>query len=243
MNSLVLYNIFAVLNIITACGLILIDRVKARHFLWQISPLFWLLQLFCYFSDVGWYSLSGIAPTCAIGAIIIGLCQWASLKNDEGSKRPRFNGIWLLLLALASLVPDKVPHDSFMMTYVFAILFFLSRPLSLGFTLYSLAGMAHLLEAGEADNRILKTSTDTAFIASIFFLGGEIVGCYWGFMGWGTTWRWSGNFHFSAMLFVLYMVSLHIPPTLFRTRRGQHLAFSLPLLCIALCLVLSKVIS
>ena len=241
MNSQIMYNILALISIVIACGLIFVVNRSITRFLWGLAPLFWALQLSCHFSTAGLYSLSGVAPTCAIGAIILSLCQCISLKNDEGSRRPRFNGIWLLLLAFVSLVPDQVRHDSFMMTYLFAILFFLSRPLSLGFTLYSLAGMAHLIVDKEADNRILKTSKDAALVASILFLGGEIVGCYWGFMGWGTTWRWSGNFQFSAMLFVLFMVSLHIPATLFRTRLGRNLAFSLPLLGVSLCLVLSKV--
>lgn len=243
MNSQILFNTFVIINIVIACGVIFAVNRSLKRILCILAPLFWVFQLSCYFSEAGIYSLSGVAPTCAIAAIILSLCQCISLKNDEGSKRPRFNGIWLLLLALVSLIPDQVRHDSFMMTYLFAILFFLSRPLSLGFTLYSLAGMAHLITDKKADNRMLKTSKDAALIASILFLGGEIVGCYWGFMGWGTTWRWSGNFQFSAMLFVLFMVSLHIPATLFRTRFGRNLAFSLPLLGIALCLVLSKVTS
>jgi len=243
MNSMVLFNILTFINIVVLVTTVLFPAKNWTPLLWSTSVILFLLQLTCHFCHAGIYSLSGIAPTCTITAIILGLCQCISLQNDCNSKRPLFSALLLILLALMSLIPDGVSHDSFMMTYIFAILFFLSRPLSLGFTLFSLAGMANLLTSTGNNTRVRKTSKDAALMASIIFLGGEIVGCYWGFLGWGTTWRWSGNFQYSAMLFVLFMVSLHIPSTLFRTKRSHDLFFSLPLACIALCIVLSKVIS
>ena len=242
MNSLTMHIFLAVLNVAVACGILLAWHAGFKRLLWIISPVVWTLQLVNHFSHAGFYSLSGIIPTCAIASVVLGLCQCTSLTKDNGTKRPFYSAVWLLLLALFSLIPDGVSHDSFMMTYIFAILFFLFRPLCLGFVLYSLAGMVHVLSTEEVDVRIVKTSKDAAFMASILFLGGEIIGCYWGFIGWGTTWRWSGNFQFSAMLFILFMVSLHVPAKLFHSWRGNNLTFSLPLLCIALCLILTKVI-
>ena len=243
MDSMLLFNILTFINIVVLTATMLFPAKDWTPLLWTASVVLFLLQLTCHFSHAGIYSLSGIAPTCTITASILGLCQCIALKNDDNSKRPLFTALILILLALTSLIPDGVSHDSFMMTYIFAILFFLSRPLSLGFTLFALAGMGDLLTSNNNNYRIRKTSKDAALMASIIFLGGEIVGCYWGFLGWGTTWRWSGNFQYSAMLFVLFMVSLHIPSTLFRNKRSHDLFFSLPLACIALCIVLSKVIS
>lgn len=238
-----LFHIFAFFNIVVLATVLLFPAKNWTSLLWKTSAVLWLLQLTCHLSHAGFYSFAGIAPTCIITAMILGLCQCISLQNDWNSRRPLYSALFLILLALMSLIPDGVSHDSFMVTYIFAILFFLSRPLSLGFTLFSLAGMADLLTSTGNNARIRKTSKDAAFMASIIFLGGEIIGCYWGFLGWGTTWRWSGNFQYSAMLFVLFMVSLHIPSTLFRTKRTHDLFFSLPLACIALCIVLGKVIS
>ncbi|PHR29872.1 MAG: hypothetical protein COA36_03185 [Desulfotalea sp.] len=246
MESMFLFKILAVFNIVVLLTILFFPPYQGKKLLWYSSVILWVMQLLCHFSHAGLYSLSGIVPTCTIAAIILGLCQCITLHYDSSSKRPFFTALLLLSLVLASLVPDEAFHDSFMMTYIFAVLFFLSRPFSLGFTLFSLAGMADILttKSNTGNNsRMSKTSKDAAFMASIIFLGGEIIGCYWGFLGWGTTWRWSGNFQFSAMLFVLFMVSLHIPATLFRTKRGHDIFFSLPLLCIALCIVLAKVIS
>ncbi len=241
-TMLTFYYILAFMNVFMAGMLVLNNTFATKKAVWYLLTVLWILQVFCYFSHVGYYPLSGIAPTCTIAALTLCLCQSLSLTRDVGSKRPFFSGMGLLVLAVVSLVPENVPHNSFMMSYLFAILFFLSRPFSLGLTLYALAGMGHLFREG-ADNRIYRTSKDAAFLASIIFLGGEIVGCYWGFMGWGTTWRWSGNFQFSAMLFVLYMVSLHVPATLFRSRKGYNIAFSAPLVCVVFCMLISKVIS
>ncbi len=239
---MILYNIFGILNILCAASLLWLRPGGIMKILWFTQSVFWSAQLLCHFNYVSPYALSGIAATCTIAAIVLVVCQCFSLPCDMENSRPRYTALFLLLLAVASLVPESVRHDPFMMTYIFAILFFLSRPLSLGCTLYALSGMAHLLTTDSSDTRMRRTSKDAAFAASIFFLGGEIVGCYWGFMGWGTTWRWSGNFLFSAMIFVLFMVSLHVPSHLFRSRRMSDIVFSSPLLLITLLMVLSKVL-
>ncbi|PIE56380.1 MAG: hypothetical protein CSA34_04690 [Desulfobulbus propionicus] len=241
-DIMTLYTFLAIVNLACSGVLLLLRRVVILKILWGIAPFLWLAQLLCHFSHTSPYSLSGIAPTCAIAAIVLLLCQHLSLRHDLESARPRYTALFLLLLAMASLVNESVRHNPFMMTYIFAILFFLSRPFSLGCTLYALSGMACLLTTDKTDTRIRRTSKDATFAASIFFLGGEIVGCYWGFMGWGTTWRWSGNFLFSAMFFVLFMVALHVPPHVFRSRRGHDILFSVPLLLIALFMVMSKVL-
>lgn len=237
------YFLMAVFNLSMALFVMLFPGRRVNSLLWSTLLASWSLQLLCHLVQAGPYSLSSVASTCTIGAIVLTFCQRLSLKEDAPTRRPLFSALLLVLLALASMVADPVRHDSFMMTYIFAILFFLSRPVSLGLTLYALAGMAHLLTGTHRDKRVRHTAKDAAFFASILFLGGEIVGCYWGFMGWGTTWRWSGNFHFSAMLFVLFMVSLHVPPKRFKSLRSYDMVCALPLLIIALCMVLSKVIS
>lgn len=241
MAMLTPYVLMALLNLGLASSIMLPTGQRIKRYLWTASLFTWSLQLICHLNQAGPYSLSGVASTCSIAAMILAFCQRLSLNEDAPTRRPLFSALLLWLLALASMVPDPVRHDSFMMTYIFAILFFLSRPVSLGLTLYALAGMAHLLIGDGKDRRVRHTAKDAAFFASILFLGGEIVGCYWGFMGWGTTWRWSGNFQFSAMLFVLFMVSLHVPAKRVRSLRGYDLVCSIPLLIIALCIVLSKV--
>jgi hypothetical protein len=235
------------LNILFGSIALIQKRISGAMLAWAIISLFWVIQMVSFFMVAGSTSLSGVAPTFGIAALVICLWQGGMLKRDYKfvSIRPRVNAFFLTLLACGSLLIEERFHDSFMMGYVFAKLFFLSRPLSLGLTFFALGGVANnLLKADEHDHAmILKQSKNAAFLAAIIFLGGEICGCYWGFMGWGTTWRWSGNFYFSAMLFVLFMVSLHVPRSLFSSTKAWNFGFSIPLIVIAIAMTLSKVMN
>lgn len=242
----IIYACCACLNIVLGIFILLYKKYHAAKLLWPLAGLCWMFQMGSHFFDAGFYSLSGVAPTFSIAAFVLCLWQGTTLKKDyhSQSNRPYFNALFLSMLAGASLITEAVHHNTFMMTYAFAVLFFLSRPLSLGLSLYALGGAADCLLRGVGlyDN-IWATSKDTAFLAAIIFLGGEIAGCFWGFMGWGTTWRWSGNFYFSAMIFVLFMVSLHTPRSLFSTKKTYILGFTIPLVAIVLAMMFSKVLN
>ncbi len=215
----------------------------ARKF-WIAAGICWTLQAACYFYTAGLSSLSGVAPTFCLSALVLVLWQWPNLISDYEARaaRPRINAVLLGLLAAASLAPEPYRNESFMMGYLFAQLFFLSRPLSLGLTLFALGGARDCLGKDPSPGMLFQ-SQKAALLAGLIFLGGEISGCYWGFMGWGTTWRWSGNFYFSAMIFVLYMMALHVPRSLFPSARAYAWGFFLPLIVAALAMTLSKVVN
>jgi len=247
-DPMTVYVCCAWLNILFGSIALFQKKIAGAMVIWTLLGLFWAVQMASFFMAAEITSLSGVAPTFGIASLVICLWQGRTLKQDYKSVliRPHFNSFFLTLLACGSLVIEDSPHDSFMMGYIFAKLFFLSRPLSLGLTLFALGGAATsiFLKMDEnADGMILAQSKNAAFLAAIIFLGGEICGCYWGFMGWGTTWRWSGNFYFSAMLFVLFMVSLHVPRSLFPSVKAWNLGFSIPLAVIALAMTLSKVMN
>ncbi len=246
-DPIFVYICCAWLNIVFGTIAMVQNKITGAFVIWTLTGLFWIVQMVSFFMAAGISSLSGVAPTFGIAALVICLQQGGTLKNDYKSVliRPRLNAFFLTLLACGSLVIEKQQHDSFMMGYIFAKLFFFSCPLSLGLTFFALGGAANrFLKLEEhTDTVILAQSKNTAFLAAIIFLGGEISGCYWGFMGWGTTWRWSGNFYFSAMLFILYMVSLHVPRSMFSSTKAWNLGFSIPLLIIAIAMTLSKVMN
>jgi len=225
-------------------GLAIMQRkITGAKGVWTLGTLCWALQTVCFFKATG-ICLSGIAPTFCLAALVLCFWQGNVLKRDYESKayRPRVAAVFFILLALASLVTEDYRQLSFMMQYIYARLFFLSRPLSLGLTLFALAGVQDcLLKDDDTGAKVFFQSKQAAFLGAIIFLGGEISGCYWGFAGWGTTWRWSGNFYFSAMLFVLYMVSFHVPRSVFTSTKAHASAFFTPLAVIAIAMVLSKV--
>lgn len=239
------YAITAIALSGTSCVAMVLSRLRSATgaLIWWLLSLLWTLLLVFFFTQAGIYALSGIAATCGIAGLVLSLLQSLTFQQDRrsGSTRPLWSGCFLLLLALCALVPETAPHDTFMMRYIFAIIFFLSRPLSIGCSCFAIAGALDCLGRGN-DERVSHISKDMVFLASTLFLAGEIAGSYWSFVGWGTTWRWSGNFYFSAMIFVLYMVALHIPRALFTTHRTYLTAFVLPLGCIVFSLVLSKLL-
>ncbi len=242
-DPMTVYPWFAWLNLAMG-GMAFIQRkLMGAGVAWSLAGLCWTIQAACFFKAKG-VSLSGIAPTFCLSALILCFWQGKTLKKDyeSGAFRPRVSAVFLILLAAASLVTEDDRNLSFMTAYIFARLFFLSRPLSLGLTLFALGGAADsLIKNDQRAAAVFFQSKQAAFLGAIIFLGGEIAGCYWGFAGWGTTWRWSGNFYFSAMLFVLYMAALHVPRSVFTSAKAYALGFFSPLAVIALAMVLSKV--
>ena len=216
---------------------------RAQRTVWILAGLGWTAQTAVILHTFGLTSLSGIPPNFTFAGLVLCLCQVIALKKDQGHLRPLFSSILLVVMALCAMVPEAVRHDTFMMGFLYAKLFFLSRPLSLGLTLFALAGSAESIMGAEK-GRVLATTEarNTAMLAALCFLGGEIAGCYWGFVGWGTTWRWSGNFYFSAMVFVLFMAALHVPRSVFASVRSYAWAMFTPLGLLALCLTISKVV-
>lgn len=239
------YLICARLNVILGILAVVAGKNRLAAVAWPVVGLGWIMQSFFFLWAFGLTSLSGIAPNFTFAGLILCLWQLFCLKTDLGrlSLRLRASGVFLVLLALLSMVPEEFRHDTFMMSYLYAKAFFLSRPLSLGLTLFALGSAPDILW-GKGSFKSLATAEakQTAMLAALIFLGGEIAGCYWGFMGWGTTWRWSGNFLFSAMVFVLFMVALHVPRSVFTSAKAQAFALFLPLALVASGMIYSKVV-
>lgn len=241
-----IYFWFAVFNAVLGGLGCLLRKTACARIIWTAAVICWTIQALCYYQAFGTSSLSRIAPASCLSALVLSVWQWRNLKADtaSGLLRPCLTAFFIMLLAMGSLLNESFQHDSFMMGYIFAKLFFLSRPLSFGLTLFALAGAWDACFTSERLRaEVLCQSRQAALLGGLIFLGGEISGCFWGFMGWGTTWRWSGNFYFSAMLFVLYMVALHVPRSVFSTAKAKALGFFSPLAVISLAMTLSKVMN
>lgn len=244
-SYLLSYVVPALLLCITVCTCIARMRhmVRLGSLCWLLLTAVWGAGLILLFIVQGSFSMSGLVPTCIIAGCLLSLLQAITYQKDvcSGSRRPLWSACFVALLVLCSVLPEPAHHNTFMLNYVFAILFFVSRPLCLGLTLFAMAGIADCLQR-EHDLRVAHISKDMVYLASTVFLAGEIAGSYWGFVGWGTTWRWSGNFFFSAMLFVLYMVALHIPRKFFSNQKAYLVATLLPLLWIVGSLTITKML-
>ncbi|WP_051252569.1 hypothetical protein [Ferrimonas kyonanensis] len=138
-------------------------------------------------------------------------------------------GVLLLLLASGFSAPTDT---SAMGDYLWAQLFFLSRPLSLGCVIAAAIGYGLL--PSRSDAKLAHCSHLLALTAGTLFLAGEIAGSYWAMQGWGHSWSWSNHFFFSALLYLLLVLVFHFPHRWFRGSRRQQMAKALLLSFIAL---------
>ncbi len=123
-----------------------------------------------------------------------------------------------LILCNYQLAPSG---DSAMLTSVWAHLFFLSRPIALGCGIAAFIG--YLIQIYHSDPRLENLSHILSLIAGTSFLGGEIAGSYWAFIGWGKSWSWSGHFFFSALIYLLFILVFHLPKSWCRHARSLYI--------------------
>jgi len=184
-----------------------------------------------------------VGTMAAIMTGCLGLCSAKDIEHAHALKRrgqhtleARYVSIvaMTVVLCLLGVIPETKNVRSFMLTLPASKLFFWSRPVSAAFCLYAAAGFlstAKIKKGGIRTRRVFCQSRDAAMLGGIAFIGGEICGSYWSLLGWGSTWRWSGNFFGSAAMFLLLMVGMHVPSKLLGRRVHR------PLLCGVIYLV------
>jgi hypothetical protein len=128
--------------------------------------------------------------------------------------------IVLLMLGYSqALEPPK--GDSAMLTSIWAQLFFLSRPIALGLAIAAFVGF--IIQALHSEADLESHCHLLSLFAGTAFLGGEIAGSYWAFIGWGRSWSWSGHFFFSAFTYLLFILVFHLPKAWFANARALAL--------------------
>ncbi len=109
-----------------------------------------------------------------------------------------------------------------MLTSVWAQLFFLSRPVALGLAIAG--GLGYLIQALSNGSSLDSHSHLLSLFAGTIYLGGEIAGSYWAFIGWGRSWSWSGHFFLSALTYLLFISVFHIPKAWFSSASALCMA-------------------
>ncbi|MCG9728608.1 hypothetical protein L1D44_01900 [Shewanella sp. Isolate13] len=151
--------------------------------------------------------------------------------------RLQANYVWavtfvaLLLLGYSQTL-EPPTGDSAMLTSLWAQLFFLSRPIALGLAIA--ASLGYLFHGVWRDTHLESHSHLLSLLAGTAFLGGEIAGSYWAFIGWGRSWSWSGHFFFSALTYLLFILVFHLPKAWFANARalGMGKAAVLGFICV-----------
>lgn len=123
----------------------------------------------------------------------------------------------LCLIAIVMLIYSQTfespKGDGAMLTSIWAQLFFLSRPAALGLAISTFVG--YLLQVYRRDGKLESHCHLLSLLAGFAYLGGEIAGSYWAFIGWGRSWSWSGHFFVSAFTYLLFILVFHLPKAWF----------------------------
>ncbi len=141
--------------------------------------------------------------------------------------------ISLFLLIYHSAQPKTFNPDFFMYANPWVNLFFNLR-LTAGalFTRVALLYLAGLMNENQKSRQeILFSSARQMLLAGlVIFLCSEWAGSWWCLNWLGDSWRWSKGFFKAAIIFLLVMLSCHLPPSLSRNSRVKALTGSLPAL-------------
>ncbi|ABZ78162.1 conserved hypothetical protein [Shewanella halifaxensis HAW-EB4] len=163
------------------------------------------------------------SSSVTIYLVVSAIVSLVSLCGLSIQSRLQANYVWavcfiaLLLLGYSQTL-EPPTGDSAMLTSLWAQLFFLSRPIALGLAIAACLG--YLLHAFWRDTRLESHSHLLSLLAGTAFLGGEIAGSYWAFIGWGRSWSWSGHFFFSALTYLLFILVFHLPKAWFPNGKG-----------------------
>ncbi|MBI9052928.1 MAG: hypothetical protein JEY96_03870 [Bacteroidales bacterium] len=194
---------------------------------------------------VGAYLVSGHLPVydkfatiqnIVFIVIILGLIYNRKAQNKDKS----INILWFFVLALQLFVLTQkmeVTGDYYMYDKSYVILFFQLRITSIGFFVFAMINLvASIINKSDfkIQDLLIHRARNFTILGSIVFLLGEFSGSYWCFLWWGDPWHWSKGFFIASVMFLLSMLSSHLPFNLANTKLKKTI-YSL----IALCLILT----
>ena len=79
-------------------------------------------------------------------------------------------------------------------------------------------------------NFLFSRARDMLLVGLVIFLCSEWAGSWWCLNWLGDSWRWSGGFFKAGIVFMLVMLTSHLPPSLSRNPRMKAMTGSLPAL-------------
>jgi len=162
------------------------------------------------------------------------------IYNKAPHKAKNINLLWIFALVLQLFVLTQkmeVTGDCYMYDKFYVILFFQFRITSIGIFVFAMINLAASLlnkNNTQFQDTLIHRARNFTVLGSIVFLSGEFSGSYWCFLWWGDPWHWSKGFFIASVMFLLSMLSSHLPFNLANTKI-KKIIYSL----IALCLILT----
>ncbi|MBR9726904.1 hypothetical protein ACFOD0_08430 [Shewanella intestini] len=129
---------------------------------------------------------------------------------------------------------DIPTSNSAMLLPIWSQLFFLSRPVAVGFGIAACVG--YLLQSRNKDYHLDNHCHMLSLLAGTAFLVGEVAGNFWAFLGWGKSWGWTGHFYVSALTYLLLVLVFHLPKAWFNS--ASRLALGKAVLLGFICLLI-----
>jgi hypothetical protein len=236
-THLIYLYIFSLATILINVLLILLKKPKLTKY---TSIITFISLLGSY---IGSYLVSGHLPVYDkfgtlqnINLVIVFL---ALLYNRSPKKKNNINSVWFFALFFQLLVLTqelKLSGDYYMYGKYYVVLFFQLRITSMGLFLFAAINqISAILKKNETliQDTLMHRARNFTILGSIVFLAGEFSGSYWCYLWWGDPWHWSKGFFIASVMFLLSMISGHLPYNLANTRLKKS-ALNL----IALCLIL-----
>lgn len=134
------------------------------------------------------------------------------------------------MLALLLFYPVSLTPDSFMFDYVWLILFFQLRLVSMSLLLFAAA--CYLAAWGLDDTAVarlhLRRGKTFVLVGWAAFLASEYSGATWSYNWLGDFWHWNAGFLESTLLFLVIAVPLHLPRSWKSNRKVLIAAGAIP---------------
>ncbi len=148
------------------------------------------------------------------------------------------NSVWyFVFILLLYILTQKYAINSnyYMYNKYYVIIFFQFRITAIAMFLFAMANYASVLFTDtdiEYSKTIMHRARNFILLGAIFYLLGEFSGSYWCFLWWGDPWHWSKGFFLASAMFLLSMISSHIPAKYINTTRKKAIYSLLPSLVI-----------
>ena len=174
--------------------------------------------------------LYGPFESITLLTLILGLlCLGGRKTVNHGD--PRFLdihscGILLAMMLLNLKGPITLNRDYFMYADPTVVLFFHLRVLAAGVLIHG--GCRYMAAAAQGSKRLFHGGRNALLAGTCIYLASEWNGSLWCLNWYGDSWHWSRGFFKAAILFLLVMAALHLPPTLMKHKWARGSVGSLP---------------
>ncbi|PLX13576.1 MAG: hypothetical protein C0594_01075 [Marinilabiliales bacterium] len=160
--------------------------------------------------------------------------------NTNKVKVQNINTMWffILFVQLYVITQQMEPNNNYYMyDNLFVVLFFQFRLISMAMFIFALgnyigAFKKHLHQDRRAD--ILHRARNYTLLGAVVYLAGEFSGSFWLYLWYGDSWHWSKGFFLASIMFLLSMISGHLPPRYLSGWKIKTILSSSPLMLITL---------